>query len=135
MERLLWDKKYASGLIYLDNHRRNFIGIVNELVDTINMGMCDTMLPMIFHRLAFYVEDYFVKKEMALREAVDLPFRKYKEEHDHFTAQMIIFQERYRNGESGLCHEMYVFLVGWFENYIKLFDQSGVDFLRNKGYE
>lgn len=135
MEKIRWRKSYDSGLVYLDNHRRNFLGIVNELIEASNEGVCENTLPMIFHRLAFYVEDYFVKKEMALRDNKSLPFTKYKESHDEFTRQIIIFQDRYRHGEMDICTEMVPFLIEWFEQYIELFDKEGASYLRSKGYE
>ena len=135
MEKIKWEQRYSSGLIYLDNHRRNFIGIIQELQTTIEEGSCEQMLPMIFHRMAFYIEDYFLKKEMALQDADYLPLSKYKVEHDRFTTQMVVYQERFLGGEEGLCREMVDFLINWFENYITLFDQEGVAFLRSKGYE
>ncbi|MBT7092921.1 MAG: hypothetical protein HN936_06725, partial [Bacteroidetes bacterium] len=83
--KLVWSEGYASGLIYLDNHRRNFVDILNELVEVVNEGSCDSMLPMIFHRLAFYAEDYFTKKEMAMSDCEELPLNTYKSEHDRFS--------------------------------------------------
>ena len=135
MEKIRWKKKYKSGLVYLDNHRRNFLDIVNELIDTCNANSCETNMPLIFHRLAFYVEDYFVKKEMALRDATHLPFKKYKEEHDRFTAHIIQLQMRYKQGETGICQELLEFLTTWFENYIKLFDSEGAEYMRSKGFQ
>jgi hemerythrin len=62
MERISWKEEYSSGLIYLDNHRKNYLEIVNELIDILNENSCAEGLPMVFHRLAFFIEDYFCQE-------------------------------------------------------------------------
>jgi hemerythrin-like metal-binding protein len=135
MEKISWKKEYSSGLNYLDNHRRNYLEIVNELIDICNSNNCDTRLPIVFHRLAFYVEDYFAKKEMAIREAPFIPFAEYKKEHQRFTSGIALFQERYSLGETGICLEMVEFMMDWFLNYITRFGSEAPDYMRSKGFE
>jgi hemerythrin-like metal-binding protein len=135
MEKIRWSRKYSSGLIYLDNHRRNFIDIINELIDVCNSGTSETRLPMVFHRLAFYVEDYFTMKELAIRDSPTLPFMEYKKEHQRFTAEISRFQERFRMGETGICEQMRDFLVNWFENYIRIFGPEAAAYMKTRGYE
>jgi len=135
MEKIRWSKKYSSGLIYLDNHRRNFIDIINELIDVCSSGTSGTRLPMVFHRLAFYVEDYFTMKELAIRDSPSLPFMEYKKEHQRFAAEISRFQDRYRLGDPGVCEQMVDFLVNWFENYIRIFGPEAAAYMKTKGYE
>jgi len=35
-DRIKWSEDFSSGLVYLDNHRRNFLDIVNELIEVVN---------------------------------------------------------------------------------------------------
>lgn len=135
MDKIKWKKEYSSGLIYLDNHRRNYIEIVNELIDIYNSKNCVTRLPIVFHRLAFYIEDYFAKKEMAIREGPAVPFSEFKKEHQRFTAGISHFQMRYSQGETDICCEMVEFMMGWFLNYINYFGSEAADYMRSKGYE
>lgn len=135
MDKIRWKNEYSSGLNYLDNHRRNYLEIVNELIDILNSKNCDTRLPMVFHRLAFYIEDYFAKKEMAIREAPDIPFSEYKKEHLHFTAEISRFQERFSRGEIDICQEMIEFMIDWFLRYITRFGFEAPDYMRSKGFE
>ena len=135
MEKIGWKKEYSSGLIYLDNHRRNYIDIVNELIDICNSKNCETRLPMVFHRLAFYIEDYFAKKEMAIREAPGIPFAEYKKEHHRFTTEISRFQERYSHGDTEICSEMIEFMMSWFLDYITRFGSEAPDYMRTKGFE
>jgi len=135
MEKIRWKKEYSSGLIYLDNHRRNYLEIVNELIDISHSNNCDIRLPMVFHRLAFYIEDYFTKKEMAIRDAPSIQFSKYKKEHQRFTSEISCFQERFSLGETGICSEMIEFMMTWFKGYISEFGSEVPDYLRSKGYE
>ena len=135
MEKISWKKEYSSGLNYLDNHRRNYIEIVNELIDICNSKNRETRVPIVFHRLAFYIEDYFAKKEMAIREAPAIPFAEYKKEHQRFTRGIAIFQERYSQGETGICFEMVEFMMDWFLNYITRFGSEAPEYMRSKGFE
>lgn len=135
MEKIRWAKEYSSGLNYLDNHRRNYLEIVNELIDIYNSRNCAARLPLVFHRLAFYIEDYFATKEMAIREAPGIPFSEYKKEHQHFTSEISRFQERYSQGETDICLEMIEFMKGWLLNYIRVFGTEAPDYMRTKGYE
>ena len=133
--KLVWSEGYASGLIYLDNHRRNFVDILNELVEVVNEGSCESMLPMIFHRLAFYAEDYFTKKEMAMSDCEELPLNTYKSEHDRFSNAIHRCQQDFSDGNTNVCSELLSFLIEWFENYVKIFDENGVEYMRNRGFE
>lgn len=135
MEKFRWQKEYSSGLNYLDNHRRNYIEIVNELIDILNSKQCAERLPLVFHRLAFYIEDYFAKKEMAIRDAPAIPFSEYKKEHHRFTEGISQFQERYSHGESDICAEMIEFMKSWFLNYITAFGSEAPDYMRSRGFE
>jgi hemerythrin-like metal-binding protein len=135
MEKVRWKREFSSGLVYLDNHRRNYLEIVNELIDIHNSGNCMTRLPLVFHRLAFYIEDFFAKKEMAIREAPGISLMEYKKEHRRFTVGISCFQERFSQGETDICPEMIDFMKSWFLNYIRAFGSEVPDYLRSKGYE
>lgn len=134
-EKLQWSEEYSSGLIYIDNHRRNFLDILNELVEVVNDGSCETMLPMIFHRMAFYAEDFFTKKEMALANIEELETNIYRAEHDRFTEAITRFHDDFRRGQVDVCRDLLVFLIDWFQNYFAIFGKEAADFLREKGYE
>ncbi len=134
-DHIIWGEAYSSGLVYLDNHRRNFIDIVNELVDLVNDENCASSLPMIFQRLAFYVEEYFVNKEIALMGNSDLPLQIYKTEHDNFTTEVTRLQEAFGNGQEKVCRDLLDFIISWYQNYISLFGPEAVEFLRHKGFE
>lgn len=135
MDKIRWKKEYSSGLNYLDNHRRNYLEIVNELIDIYNSKNCRTRLPLVFHRLAFYIEDYFAKKEMAIREAPSIHLSEYKSEHQRFTMGISRFQERFSQGETDICLEMIEFMKDWFKNYITSFGSEAPDYMRSKGFE
>ena len=135
MEKIAWKKEYSSGLIYLDNHRRNYIDIVNELIDILNRKNCATRLPLVFHRLGFYIEDYFAKKEMAIRDSPTINLTEYKKEHQRFTTAIYEFQERYRQGDHNICQEMALFMIGWLEHYITRFGSEAPEYMRSKGFE
>ena len=130
-----WSEPSSSGLVYLDNHRRNFIDIVNELVDVVNDDSCDSNLPMIFIRLAFYVEDYFVNKEIALMGNSDLPLQVYKQEHARFTDEVTRHQQAFHQGEETVCRDLLEFIISWYQNYISLFGPEAVEYLRSRGFE
>jgi len=135
MDKISWKKEYSSGLNYLDNHRRNYLEIVNELIDIHNSKNCYTRLPIVFHRLAFYIEDYFTKKEMAIREAPSIPFSEYKKEHQRFTDAISLFQQRFSRGEPDICTEMIEFMMSWFLNYITRFGFEAPEYMRSQGFE
>ncbi len=134
MDRIKWKKEYSSGLMYLDNHRRNYLDIVNEIIDIINRKNSATRLPIVFHRLGFYIEDYFTKKEMAIQDAPLIRLGDYKKEHNRFTAAISDFQVRFRNGED-VSLQMVRFMIDWFENYIRMFGSEAPDYMRTKGFE
>ena len=134
-EKLQWSEKYSSGLVYLDNHRRNFLDILNELVEVVNEDSCETMLPMIFHRLAFYAEDFFTKKEIAMASIDELPTNILRAEHDRFTNAIARFHDDFRRGQVDVCGDLLIFLIDWLDNYVQIFDSKAADHLRKKGYE
>jgi len=72
---------------------------------------------------------------MAIREAPAIPFAEYKKEHQRFTRGIAIFQERYSQGETGICFEMVEFMMDWFLNYITRFGSEAPEYMRSKGFE
>lgn len=134
-EKLSWSDKYSSGLTYLDNHRRNFLDILNELVELVNEESCESNMPMVFQRLAFYAEAYFTKKEIAMQECQYLPLHDYRAEHDRFTQAIERFHDEFRHGSTGVCRDMLTFLIEWFEGYIDTFGPDAAEYLRKRGYE
>ena len=134
-DRLSWSEEYSSGLMYLDNHRRNFLDILNELVEVVNDGSCESRLPMVFQRLAFYAEDYFTKKEIAMQECQHLPLHNYRAEHDRLTQAISRFHDEFRHGNKDVCHDLLVFLLEWFTSYIETFGPDAAEYLRKRGYE
>jgi len=134
-DKLGWDETYSSGLVYLDNHRRNFIDIVNELIEVVNEERYESSLTMIFQRLAFYVENYFVNKEIAMMGNSNLPLQSYKQEHARFTSEIVRLHQEILEGNLEACRELVEFILSWFKNYIRLFGPDAVEYLRQKGFE
>lgn len=135
INHITWGHEYSSGLDYLDNHRKIFIGIVNELIDIVNNDTCESDLPIILHRMAFHVENYFVNKEVALMGNSSLPLKVYKHQHHLFTDEVSKYQQEFNSGNRRACRSLLEFIIPWFENYIRLFSSADVEYMRSRGFK
>ena len=94
---------------------------------------CKERISEIFFSLVHYAEHHLIQEEIYFKNYQYPNFTQHKEAHNNFIDRIIKFREDYEKGVENVCHEMYEFLVNWFENHILKYDKEAVEFLLNKG--
>ena len=129
MELREWKKEYTQNLEKLDDYHRKFMEIINMLIKIKEERSCEEEISLVFFRLIYYVENYFIEEENYLREYSYPEFKSHKEIHNDFIRGVIRFQEEYQNGDKTVCERLYTFLQEWFEGHILSDDQKAAEFI------
>ncbi len=131
-----WDEQELSvGIKIMDNFHKNYVDILNRLIEVVYEKSCKENIAFIFHRLVFYTENYFVDEEILLKEHNYPGFSEHKSGHNVFIENIIDFHERYMVQNIDVCLEMLKFLEKWYREHIVLHDNEAIDFLLEKGVE
>ena len=132
MELREWKEEYNLNLPKLDDHHKKFLDVINLLVRVTSERTCEEEISLVFFRLIYYVENYFVDEEICFKEYEYSNFKQHKEEHNKFIKQIIKFQEEYKNHDRTVCKRMLKFLSNWFDDHILGYDKDAANYLLEK---
>jgi len=125
-EKYTWKQEYETDVKFIDNFHKNFMKLINTLIDVVYNKECSEKIIMVFHRLANYIEDYLVKEEMYLQEIGYENLMEHKAEHKAFIKEIISFQEAYEN-QQNICLDLLVYVDKYFKNHILKGDKNAVN--------
>lgn len=128
-----WKEEYTMGMEIMDEHHKKFLDIINMLIKIKNERSCNEEISLVFFRLIYYIENYFVDEEVYIKKN-KYPDRKlHKLAHNNFIREVISLQEQYQKGDTNICSKLYDSLTNWFNNHILVEDRKAVEFLKEVG--
>lgn len=127
-----WQEGYTLNLPRIDEHHKKFLDVINLLIKVNNERTCEEEISLVFFRLIFYAENYFVDEEILFKEYGYSNFKQHKEEHNLFIKQVVTFQEEYKNNDRTVCKRMLIFLSEWFDKHILEYDKEAAKYLLEK---
>lgn len=130
METIEWKEEYNVNVKFVDEHHRKFLEILNEL-GKLTDDKCNENITRIFYSLVHYADNFLIREEIYFKEYPNL--KQHQEAHNRFIEQISKLQTDYKDGKTGICQEMYAFLLEWFRSHILKYDKEAVDYLKNKG--
>lgn len=133
MELREWIEEYMVNLEKIDEHHKKFLDIINMLIKIKNERSCEEEISLVFFRLIYYVENYFIDEETYMKDHKYPGFKQHKEAHNNFIHGIIKFQEQYQTGDKTVCDRLYDYLQTWFNEHILGKDREAVAFLIEKG--
>ena len=121
-----WKDEYELKIDKLDEHHKKFLDVINLLIKITENRSCEEEISLIFFRLVYYVENYFVDEEIYLKEYNSANLKQHKEEHNKFIKEIVKFQKEYQDNDKTVCLRLLKYLQNWFKVHILDYDREAV---------
>lgn len=121
-----WKEEYELKIDKIDNHHKKFLDVINLLIKITENRSCEEEISLIFFRLVYYVENYFVDEEIYLKEYNSVNLKQHKEKHNKFIKEIVKFQREYQSNDKTVCSRLLIFLQNWFNDHILGYDREAV---------
>lgn len=128
-----WKEEYNVNVSMMDDQLKKFLSILNLLRKGIIEEPSKEKISEIFFSLVHYAEHHLIQEEIYFKHYKYPHFKQHKDAHKNFIDRIIKFRQDFEKESGKICHEMYDFLVYWFENHILDCDRKAVEFLVMKG--
>ncbi len=119
-----WKDEYHLNIDRIDEHRKKFLDIINMLIKVSNERSCEEEISLVFFRLIYFVENYFIEEESILKEHNYQKFKQHKEAHNIFIRDIIKLQDDYQNNDKKICVRLLDYLQNWFDKHILVVDKE-----------
>ena len=109
-----------TGLDSIDNHHKEFVTLINNLVDILNGNKNKTDILTIFHKLLYYAEMYFIEEELYYKKENYSYLQEHLQKHSDFIESITTFKQCYEKGSEKIYEKMMKFLDKWYkEHFLK----------------
>jgi hemerythrin-like metal-binding protein len=133
LEHRNWDVSQSIGIDLFDKHHKNFIDIINLLIDAINKDEYSDSVAEVFHKLIFYAENYFIDEELYFKKYNYTNAKQHQDSHELLMNQINKFYLQFKDGKKGFCSDMLNYIENWFKEHLQKYDKDTVNFLIEKG--
>lgn len=130
-----WKDEYVVNIKIIDAQHKMFIDICNQLIHAINEERCKEEMSSVFFALSHFALNHFANEEIYLSEFQYPEFKRHREFHKQFIETIADLQNKYKDGQEGVCLELVIYLKNWFHNHVRKYDKDVVEFLKEKGVE
>ncbi|WP_295384863.1 bacteriohemerythrin [uncultured Thiodictyon sp.] len=122
-----WSNALSVGIDEIDNQRKLFVGMVNEMHEAIQARQCREVVGDVLVRLADYTNNH-VPAEEGLMRAIKYPgYKAHQDEHQQLIRRVVEFQKKVDGGTTTIGFELMHFLEVWFTDHIMWSDQQYVE--------
>ncbi|HEY4745114.1 MAG TPA: bacteriohemerythrin [Desulfuromonadaceae bacterium] len=118
MPLLRWRDDYSVHLEQLDEHHKQFIGMVNRLYDSVMTTTAMGSVQPIIGELVSYSSYHFSAEEQFMREHAHPGLDEHVAQHRYFSEKIAELQQMQRDDQLGLARELIVFLGDWLLHHI-----------------
>ena len=130
-----WKEEYELKIDKLDEHHKRYIEIINLLINVIENRSCEEEISLVFFRLIYYIENYFIDEELLLKEYNCDNLKEHKEEHNKFIKEIVKFQEGYQQEDKSVCKSLLKYLQSWFKEHILEYDREAAELILKNDIE
>lgn len=130
-QKIAWKNDLVTGIKLIDSQHREFIGLVNKVLDSSMNSDDEHLIRKSFAFLRYYINEHFSVEEAAMSE--------YKYPHCAMHKNIhICFREEFERLEALLNSKTHVhdvliklnyLMVNWFVNHIKIDDKKLCEYL------
>lgn len=129
-----WKDSYNTGIKAVDEQNKKFIDIINKLTNSINGDCTNEIFSNLFFSMIHYVEEAFTKEKIYFKDYNSEKFTAIQNSQDELFERIVYFQKIYEQaGKTNSCINIVDFLIHWFKNHMKIFDNKAIEFLKSKG--
>lgn len=133
MSFVVWQSKYETGVMSIDNDHRNLVSMIENLYSAISKGEGKKVIDVIVKGLSEYAIVHFNREEMLMKSIGFEGFEKHKKSHQTFTDKVSSFQQMLASGQQNISVEVVAFLRDWLINHIQNIDMQFVDEFKKHG--
>lgn len=133
MSLMEWNQKFSVNVKEIDEQHKKWIGILNELHDSMRAGKGSATVGKVLDELVDYTKVHFTTEERLMQANAYPHFAGHKRIHENMVREVEQLREKYRSGSSVLTIEVMQFLKNWLSEHITGTDQSYSPYLNSKG--
>lgn len=129
-----WKEEYSVGLQTVDNQHKKFLGIINELGNSISAKNHAAKSNQLFFSLINFAHEYLFKEKILVNSVNNLDYSFFREKHNEFLNKLQYFREKYEQEESlEVFNELYVYLKNLYPEFLSYYTPSLVAILKQNG--
>ncbi len=129
---LEWDDKYSIGISIIDEEHKKLFGILNKAISAKGHNGNPEELWEVLSEMTRYAHTHFKTEETFMKEFKYPEYQDHKEEHRHFSTEIIAYHDKVINGDSQIANEIIEYLKWWLVNHIQVSDKKYIDcFIKN----
>ncbi len=130
-ENIEWMSELETGIRLIDSQHREFIGLVNRLLDSSMVTEDGRLLSDSFAFLKYYISEHFSLEETAMCEYSYPFYLMHKAIHDSFREEIDSLEISLMINRSphDMAMKLNYLMVNWFMNHIKTEDKKLTKYL------
>lgn len=130
-QKIVWKNDLVTGIKLIDSQHREFIGLVNKILDSSMNSDDEQLIRKSFAFLRYYINEHFCVEEAAMAEYKYPHYAMHKNIHT-------CFREEFERLEGLLNSKTHVhdvliklnyLMVNWFVNHIRIDDKKLCEYL------
>ncbi len=127
-----WENKFSVGISIIDEEHKKLIGILNKAVFAKEHNDNPEELREVLREMTNYALAHFKTEETYMQKFNYPEFQDHKEEHRHFSTEIIAYSDKVIKGNSQIANEIIEYLKWWLVNHIQVSDKKYIDcFIKN----
>ena len=131
MSKIQWQEIYTVGIPSIDNQHKKFLGMINQLEDSITAGkeIVNDDIGKVLAQLVEYTQTHFADEER-IQEDIQYSGRdRHKQLHKKLVEQVVSILMNLKKGRVINVYEMMNFLRDWLINHILTEDRKiGIEY-------
>ena len=133
MSLIEWREEFSVGIDEIDGQHRKWIGIINDLHDSLTQSKGDDVLSRLVREMEEYTDFHFSEEEKLLERAGYPDLSKHRLTHYSFRQQVLRLKGEILNGEMVLRTQVMSIVKNWLEEHILREDKAYGEFIRKRG--
>ncbi|MDD2196640.1 MAG: bacteriohemerythrin [Bacteroidales bacterium] len=133
MSFIVWQSKYETGVMSIDNDHRSLVSMIENLYSAISKGEGKNVIGDIIKGLSEYAIVHFNREEILMKSIGFDGLEMHKETHQGFADKVNSFQQMLASGQQNISVEVVSFLRDWLINHIQNTDMQFVDEFKKHG--
>lgn len=130
-----WDKKYETGVIFIDSQHKNFTSKLDSLLKAIDSGRGQMEIHRMIRFLEQYINSHFDLEEKYMRDYKYPETEFHKTQHQKFRKFFSEIQTEYshKKPDSEFIHYCQQEIWMYFVEHITIIDTAMAGYLKSKG--
>ena len=130
-----WLPDYTLGVKEIDTQHKEFVRIINDLNDAIEIGSADIVLGDILAELSNYANYHFATEEKYFDQFHYELTQEHKQQHNEIRDDLESFMGKYQTDATKYSQELLVFVKNWFEEHTQGHDRKYIHCFHANGLE